>query len=110
MTFFIIKMAVSADYPAAIFMLSYYKVKMVAFSNGEDAESSYLMVMPDYEANKDAENPEKEADAQYCLAEMCFAANAQSASKNICSHCQSEIEKTGEGEAFCGHQEFKRLF
>jgi hypothetical protein len=74
----------AADWQHAVFMLSYYHVKIEAFSDGEDSESAYIIVRGD--------------DEQLRLAEMAFQMNWHQGGIK-CRHCSDDLDT-------CGHLTF----
>ena len=83
-----------ADWQQAMFMMSYYKVKMETFSNGEDADSAYMVV-----GHTDDYHPLGQEDDDLQTAEMCFQMNWRQVGMK-CPHCLDDGEKT------CGHLTF----
>jgi predicted nucleic acid-binding Zn-ribbon protein len=85
---------------------------------GEDVEAIIKEVRETYDVlvskiHKDGRtylvvSPKIDGYADYRLAELFFQMNARPAriKGHLCPACQWEIEKTGEGEAFCGHLTF----
>lgn len=80
----------------AMFILSYYHVNINTYSNGESAESTYMVV-----SAIDTDHPGQERDAQEDLrmAEMAFQMNFRQHG-NLCLHCEDEEDTT------CGHLTF----
>lgn len=82
------------DFQQAMFIMSYYHVSMTAYSNGEDATSTYMVVGGEGNGQQ-----VKEEDLHN--AEMAFQMNFRQVGK-ICPHCDGQIE----GETVCGHLTF----
>ena len=49
---------------------------------------------------------EYETQSEYNHCELCFSMNFQQASGLMCDMCKEEVERTGNGEATCGHLTF----
>jgi hypothetical protein len=86
---FVIKPNNGTDWQEALFMLSYYHVQAVMYSDGENEKSAYMVV---------ESLPDKEGD-DLQLAEMCFQMNWRQGGM-VCHHCEKE-EATS-----CGHLTF----
>lgn len=90
---FIIKPNNPADWRHAMFILSYYsKLIIELFSNGEDADTAYMMV-------RERELIEGE-ESDLRLAEMAFQMNWYQG-KMICPHCEDNTDENA-----CGHLTF----
>lgn len=89
------KMAMD-DVRHAHLILSYYHVVASFYSNGEEANSCYMVITA-------------ERDEDLHLAEMAFQMNHHQENGMICKHCRAEIESTGEGQSTCGHLTFTRF-
>ena len=93
---FVIKPIKDADWQHAIFMLSYYHVKISTFSNGEDAITAYMVVEG---------KPMAEGDEDHLrLAEMCFQMNWHQHGSSLCPHCIDHADVFDS----CGHLAFSK--
>jgi len=84
---FVITPKNAADWQHAMFMLSYYHTKIEAYSNGEDADTVYIIV--------------RGLDEQVRLAEAAFQMNWHQDGSGQCGHCSSDID-------YCGHLKFTK--
>lgn len=92
---FIIKPEKPEDWQHAMFMLSYYHVDITIRSNGEDAESVYMVVEDTTFCCSDRDD---EREEQLRLAEAHFQ-SAWRQVGNVCPDCESR-------EDICGHLTF----
>ena len=96
---FVIKPKNPADWQYAMFILSYYtKLIIELFSNGEDADTAYMVV-------RGKELMEGE-ESDLMLAEMAFQMNWHQGNQRICEMCTLELGKGAEVEDCCGHLTF----
>ncbi len=86
---FVIKPDNAVDWQHAVLMLSYYMVKMEAFSDGDNMDSAYMIVRKC-----------GDKDEQLRLAEMCFQMNWHQVG-SLCPHCSDDLDS-------CGHLTFNR--
>jgi hypothetical protein len=100
------------DYRHALFILSYYHVHPLIYSDGEHDDSVHFEVtkvpvtralFPSDEAYTEAE---RKSQDQLRLCEMAFQGEFLQEGHNLCTKCKEEIERVGEGEATCGHLTF----
>jgi len=91
---FVIMPKNSADWQHAMFMLSYYNVECSLYSNGEDAESTYMVVSAGVDEYRDEE--------ALRLAEMCFQVNWHQSNEKLCLHCVDHADRFDS----CGHLTF----
>ena len=105
---FVIKPKNPADWQYAMFILSYYtKLIIELFSNGEDADTAYMVV-------RGKELMEGE-ESDLMLAEMAFQMNWHQANGWVCPHCDNGVDpavseymkKNGRLDV-CGHLTFDR--
>lgn len=87
---FIVKPKTMVDYQFAIKVLGYYDVNWYLPEDGAGR-----IIVSDGE--------------DLGLAEMAFQMHMHQDNKRICWVCAKAIEKTGEGEAVCGHLTFTEL-
>lgn len=89
------------DLQQAMFILSYYPVNVVSFSDGEDPDSTYLVVdeLPQ-NSNLAPERAFCPEDELY-LAELAFQMNFRQ-SGIVCPHCKTKNPH----EDCCGHLTF----
>jgi hypothetical protein len=91
---FVIKPNNGTDWQEALFMLSYYHVQAVMYSDGENEKSAYMVVDGPVGVSTDGTT-----DDQVRLAEMCFQMIWRQGGM-VCHHCEKE-EATS-----CGHLTF----
>jgi len=95
--FFVIYPIEAADWQHAMFILSYYtNIKISTFSNGEDADTAYMVV----ESVLLLEGEENELR----LAEMAFQIEWLQHSERLCPHC---IDNSDHFDT-CGHLAFSK--
>jgi hypothetical protein len=98
---FIIQPANPAEWQSAMFMLSYYHVYIELYSDGENQESTYMVVS----------TPGTDGE-QERLAEMCFQMNWHQKG-NLCPHCtKQDTDGTSDDDVsddVCGHLTFDKL-
>jgi len=100
------------DYRHALFILSYYHVQPLIYSDGEHDDSVHFEInkVPITRALFDTDEAyskaESKAQDQLRLCEMAFQGEFLQQGENLCPKCKEEIERTGEGESTCGHLTF----
>ena len=93
---FIIKPEKAEDWAHALFMLSYYHVSGVMYSDGETTESVYMVVG----AHNQHPDEKYNDDDAIGLAEMCFQMNWHQGGR-VCPDCEGT-------EDTCGHLTFTK--
>jgi hypothetical protein len=102
---FVIHPKNAADWAHAMFIMSYYHdLYCEMFSNGETAESAY-MVVSDAAPGWDA--PTDRAVENLRLAEMTFQGNWHQKGRHRCVHCSALPAPLQ--EETCGHLTFNRI-
>lgn len=95
--FFVIYPIESADWQHAMFMLSFYnKIKISTYSNGDDADTAYMVV-------EEVVIPEGE-ESELRLAEMAFQMNWHQHPVSLCPHCIDHSDHFDR----CGHLAFSK--
>lgn len=108
---FVVKPETSEDLQHALFLLSYYRVRVEFFSDGEDSSSTYMVVDEADEVRK----------GDFLLAQMAMQMNFHQGNADRCPHCEDlptcDDCKYNEGDSgncehctrlFCGHLTFTK--
>ena len=95
---FVIKPIKPADWEHAMFMLSYYHVKLTVRSNGEQANTAYMVV----DALDDEERTGDTGKNDLRLAEAAFQWNWHTHHSRLCPEC---IDHSDQFDS-CGHLAF----
>ena len=107
---FIIKPENQADWVHALFILSYYKVSVDLFSDGEDADSTYAVVLPKVVPGIEHVSETTIYEDDDRLAEMAFEMNWHQKG-NLCPACEAKMDTDvatyhDRNNHCCGHLTF----
>lgn len=97
-TMFVIKPIKDADWQHALFMISYYQVDLTVRSNGEDANTTYMVV----EHDPSTTGTVHENDLR--TAEACFMLNWHQHGSSLCPECIDYSDRFDS----CGHLAFSK--